>query len=397
MVRIFSNKKVIFLDYASATPVLKEVKDEMDKYWSEEFYNPSAIYEDAKRAKGVVEDYRKSIARLLSVASKDIIFTSGGTESDNLAILGAFEAAFEKLDKPHLIISSIEHPAVTEAAEEVKRRGGEVSIVPVNEEGLVNPEDIRKLLTHNTYLVSVMYANNETGVVEPIGKIARIIREYRKKNESKYPYFHTDASQAPSYLSLNLEGLNVDMATLDAGKIYGPRGIGCLVVRPSVRLRPRILGGGQERGLRSGTENTALIAGFYRALEIAAEDREEEVERLSELKKYFLEKAKESFHNLVINSGSPSLPNIISISFPGTMAEMLLLKLERDGILVSTGSSCSSNGQENGSPVIKALGKPELAESTLRISMGRFTKKKDVDALINSLLKAVGESGPPPN
>src|SRR3989344_2556804 len=236
----------IFLDYASATPVLRDVQQVMEKYWSRDFHNPSAIYEEGIRVKREVEECRARIGRSLGVQPKDIIFTSSGTESDNLAILGVFEQGLTLQKKPHIIISAIEHPAVVAAAEEVVRRGGEVSILGVNEEGFVSVETLKKLLKKNTFLVSIGLANNEIGTIQPISQIGRLLTKFRKSQHSSYPYLHTDASQAPSFLDISIDNLQADLLTLDSAKIYGPKGIGALIVKRGVKLHPIIFGGGQE-------------------------------------------------------------------------------------------------------------------------------------------------------
>jgi cysteine desulfurase len=384
-------KKKIFMDYASATPVLPEVKQVMEEYWSKDFYNPSAMYEEGVRVKKYIEVCRTEIARLVGAAKSGIIFTSSGTEANNLAILGTVAAAESK--KPHIIISSIEHPAILEAALEVERSGGELSIVPVNGTGVVTPENILRAIKPNTVLVSVMLANNEVGTIQNVAKIGRLIREYRKKRDSSYPYLHTDASQAPAYIDTNIEKLQSDLMTLDASKIYGPKGIGLLVVRASVMLRPLILGGGQERGLRSGTENAALIAGFTRALHIVSKEREAESKRLKELQEYFVTEVGRLVPRVIVNTPpDQSLPNIVSLSVPGLLAELILLKLEKNGLLVSVGSACSSDEMTSGSPVIRALGKEELSESTLRFSFGRSTTRAEVAKAINIFAATVGHA-----
>jgi cysteine desulfurase len=377
-------KKRIYLDHAATTPVLLVVKREMEKYWSDDFYNPSALYSEGVLMREKLEEYRTRVARLIGAGKKDIIFTSGGTESDNLGIVGVFEAHKEshksKSKKPHLIISSIEHPAVVEAAREVERRGGEVSMVGVDDQGFVSPSEVIKLIRPETFLVSIMLANNEIGTVEPISKIGRLIREERKKQQTSYPYFHTDASQAACYLPLNVETLNVDLLTLDSSKFYGPKGAGILVVRPGISVRPIIWGGGQERGLRSGTENLALIAGFTKALEVVTKDREKEEKRLRALRNQFIKRIRKHLPELVINGSEEfSLPNILSVSVPGSLSEMLLLALDREGVIVSVGSACSGIDREDGSPVIRAIGKEKFDESTLRFSFGRDTSSAVAD------------------
>lgn len=375
----FFKKKRIFLDYASATPVIKPVRDAMEPYWSRDFFNPSAIYVEGQAVKKVLDLERIKMAKLLGVGHKNIIFTSGGTESANLAILGAFEESLSTLKRPHLIISSTEHSAVARAAEEVKRRGGEVSVVEVNEEGVVSFESLKSLIKKSTFLVSIGLASSEIGTVQPVAKFARLIKEYRRVNNSEYPYLHTDASQAPNYLPISLENLQVDLLTLDASKVYGPRGIGALVVKTGVKIRPIIVGGQQEGSLRAGTPNTSLIVGFVRALEIALKDREKEAKRLEVLRSHFVERVIKYLPQAIINGSKEShLPNIVSVSIPGILSEFLLLKLDSEGVLVSVGSACSHDERESGSPVIRALGKPELAESTIRFSFGRFTTADEI-------------------
>lgn len=376
----------IFLDYASATPVLPEVRQVMEKYWSRDFYNPSAIYKEGIRVKEEIAGYRARVARSLGIASNGVIFTASGTESDNLAILGTFEKSLETFEKPHIIISAIEHPAVIAAAAEVVRRGGEMSILEVDEEGLVSVETLKRLLKKNTFLVSIGLANNEIGTIQPILKIGRLISEFRKENSSPYPYLHTDASQAPNYLNVSVESLQTDILTLDGSKIYGPKGIGILAVRRGVKIRPIIFGGGQEGDRRAGTSNPALIVGFALALEIALRDRERESERLENLRGYFIEFIKKCLPEIMINGSLDNhLPNIVSVSLPAspagrpnTLSEFILLKLDRAGIMVSVGSACSLDEKVSGSPVITALGRSDLAEATLRFSFGRLTTASDV-------------------
>lgn len=372
----FFKPQRIYLDYASTTPVLKEVEQEMKKYWSKNFHNPSSIYDEGRRAKNILSDLRTRTARILHVGAKDIIFTSGGTEANNLAILGAYERAKEKIKKPHIIISAIEHPSVVEAALEVERRGGRVSVVPVDEGGFIDPAKVSKLVSSSTFLVSIMLANNEIGTIEPVAKIGRTLKQVRRDNG--YPYFHIDASQAPNYLDLNMETLQADMLTLDASKIYGPKGSGLLAVRPRVTLVPMILGGGQERGLRSGTTSLALIAGLVKAMEIAIRDRVRESGRLKRLQQIFIDGIKSQVPVALINTPEDSLPNIVSVSVPGVLGELIVLKLDKEGIMASTGSSCSLVGDDDGSDVIRAIGREDLAASTIRFSMGRSTSEKDV-------------------
>ena len=376
------------MDYASSTPVLKEVREVMDKYYTKDFYNPGAIYQEALGVKSDISEARKKVARILGASSSGIVFTSSGTESNNLAILGAYQKSLETFVKPHILVSNIEHPAVLKACEEVVRRGGEMSLVEVDEYGVVSLESLKKNLKKNTFLVSIGLANSEIGTVEPVSKAGRIIKEFRKENNSKYPLLHTDASQAPSYLPVGVEQLQVDLLTIDASKIYGPKGSALLAIRSGVEILPVTVGGSQERGLRAGTENPSAIVGLAKALEIAERDREGELERLEALREEFIKLVEEKIPEAVINGSREShLPNIVSISIPNTLSEFILLKLDKEGVMVSVGTTCSLDELVSGSPVIEALGKGYLKESTLRFSFGREINLNEVKQVVEKLYR----------
>ena len=264
---------------------------------------------------------------------------------------------------------------------------------------MIDPKKVRAALKTSTVLVSVMYANNEIGTIQPVSAIGRAVKEYRasraeqhktNSDEIEYPFFHTDASQAPNYMPIHMGQLSADMVTLDGGKVYGPRGVGLLAVRRAVPLHPIIFGGGQEKGLRSGTENVAAIVGFAQALDITEKMREAEGERLIELREYAEEEIKNKFPEAIIHGdGAPRLPNIFNICFPGLDSEFAVIKLDHEGILASSASACQNNAEENYSPTVAAL--PDIGDtckrSSLRFSMGRTTTKKDVDVLLSSLGK----------
>lgn len=342
-------KKRIFLDYASGHD------------------NPSGIHKEGRDARIKVSEARDKFAKALGVQSRDIIFTSSGTESDNLAILGVFEEAKKRgVEHPHIIVGEREHPAVLESALEAKRRGGELTI----------SNEPLKHLKPNTVLVSMMYVNNETGEINPIPKIARALREERRKAGTQYPYLHTDASQALSTLPVFVSTLGVDLLTLDTSKFGGPKGCGVLVVRPPVTLHPLIFGGGQERGLRSGTENVSAIVASRDALENALSTRDKESSRLRAIQKLFIRLLEEGFPNAVINTKEDSVPNIVSVSFPGFLHEFLAVKLDEESVAVSTGSSCSSL-------------KDEADKEALRFSFGRDTRESDIKEVIRILKKVV--------
>jgi cysteine desulfurase len=287
---IFKRKvKRIFLDHASSTPVASEVLESMKPFLEGNFANPSALYTEALVAKEAVSSAREKIADVLSAQPKEIIFTASGTEANNLALFGVCNAALQNKGSdfvPHVVTTNIEHPAILEVCKEIERRGGEVTYVPVGENGIVAVKDVTNAIQENTVLVSVMYANNEIGTVQPIVEIAKGIKNYRQKHATQYPYFHTDACQAVLYESLHVQKLGVDMMTCDGIKMYGPRGMGMLYLKSSVEIAPVQYGGGQERGLRSGTEHVAGIVGLATAFELAGKMREKEAQRLVEIRDY---------------------------------------------------------------------------------------------------------------
>lgn len=363
-------KKTIYLDYAAATPLRKEAKRAMEKYFSEEFCNPSAVYEQGMDTRRALEDARTRVARILHAGSKDIIFTSGGTESDNLAILGTFEQAKDAVDHPHIIVLADDHPAILEAAREAERRGALLSIV--------SAADVVSHITENTVLISLSLCNSETGQIVRAGRIGRAIREARRKNESEYPYLHLDASQAVVTQPVNIDTLQADLLTLDAGKIYGPKGVGALVVRPWAHLRPLLVGGGQERGLRSGTENIPGIIGFAESLSRLEAEREEMVPRFQALKARFIDLLQREVPEAIVNGRSAAaeegetVPNIVSVTIPGKLHEFLAIALAERGVLVSTGSSCSSR-------------KDEDDKEAIRFSFGRDTSQEDIENAVRNL------------
>jgi cysteine desulfurase len=329
--------------------------------------NPSAIYDEGIKAKASLSESRGKIAKILNVQARDIIFTSGGTESDNLALLGIFEALKDKISKPHVIISRFEHPAVREAAKEIERRGGEVSIV--------DALDVVKHLKPNTALVSIIYVNSETGKIYPVAKIARQIKAFRKENGTKWPYLHSDASQAAGLLPLSVERSGVDLLTLDASKVGGPKSTGLLCVKSNVEIKPILFGGGQERGLRPGTENVESIKAFASALERAEKNRERDFKHFTDLKKIFLEEVTKLIPEVVVNSPEDSVPKIVSLTLPQQLHEFLAIKLIERGVLVSTGSACKNLGEEE--------------QEAIRLSFEPETTRKEVLAVARIISEVV--------
>ena len=386
----------VYLDYAATTPLAPRVKEAMDPWWTENFGNAGGLYEEGRRAKEALQNSREVIAKLIGARTEEIIFTSGGTEADNLAIFGVARKLEAELpfgssaSKPHIITTTFEHHAVLHPCQQLEKEGFEVSYLDVGKDGVVNPEDVRKALRPETILVSIMYANNEIGTIQPIYEIGKIIREFRAQNKSQLPYFHTDACQAAGYLDLNVNNLGVDLMSVNASKIYGPKGVGFLYKRAGVKIKPQILGGGQEGRMRSGTEAIPLVVGMAEAFKIAQKEREEESGRLIPLRDYFISEILKRIPKVVLN-GHPAnrLPNNINVSILDIEGEALILYLDAEGISISTGSACTSESLDP-SHVILALGKPyEFAHSSMRFTLGRSTTKEDLDYVLEKLPKIV--------
>ncbi len=377
--------KEIYLDNAATTKVDPRVVEVMLPYFSENYGNPSSMYKIGHEGKMAVDLARERIAKILGgVRPDEIIFTSGGTESDNMAVLGS--ARMHKDKKKHIITSTIEHHAVLYPCERLEKEGFEVTYIPVDRYGMVNPEDIKNALREDTVLVSIMYANNEIGTIEPISEIAEVIKKFRAEHKTPFPYFHTDACQAAGYLDLNIATLGVDMLTLNGSKVYGPKGVGILYLKAGVKILPLVYGGGQEKNLRSGTENLAGIVGLAKALELADEDKKEESERLRKLGEKLKDGILKSISKTFLN-GHPTkrLPNNINVSILDVEGEALILHLDYFGIYTSTGSACTSQSLDP-SHVILATGLPyEAAHGSLRFALGRYTTEEDIDYVLEKL------------
>lgn len=392
------NKK-IYLDYASTTPLSRKVLRKMKPFLTEVFFNPSSIHKGGVLAKRAVQESRDKIARILSVRSQDIYFVGSGTESINLAILGVVRNFFNdenlkselKGEKPHLIISSIEHPAVIEAARRLEIEGAELTILPVLQNGLIQPQTLRAAIKPNTVLISIMFANNEIGTILPISKISKEIQDFKKdfgREKNQFPFFHTDASQAVNYFSVQVEKLGIDLMTIDSGKFYGPKGVGVLYKKHSVTIEPIIFGGSQESGLRAGTENVAGIVGCAESFKEAQDKREKESLRLIKLQLYFIEEILKIFPNARLNGDlRERLPNNVNICIPDSNAEFLVLALDAKNISVSSTTACKSLGDNSYSYVIEATGRPECASSSIRFSFGRDTTKYKLKKVLKVLAK----------
>ena len=382
---ISNGVREIYLDHAATTPLDPRVKEAMEPYWDVVYGNPSTLYRPGRLAKDALDHSREVVAKILNCKPDEVIFTAGGTEADNIAIFGA--AAMFRDKAKHLITTAFEHHAGLRSFEALARDGWEITYLEVGEDGLVDPGTVRHAIRPDTLLASVMYANNEIGTIQPIAEIGQVLKDIRKERlagQNQLPiYFHCDASQAAGFLHLDVQKLGVDLMSLNSGKIYGPKGVGALYARSGVRLKPIFQGGGQEKNLRSGTENIPGIVGLAKALEIAHAEREEESRRLTELRDYLIRRLTTEIPKTVLN-GHPTkrLPNNVNVSVLDIEGEGVILYLDAKGIYISTGSACTSITLDP-SHVILALGKPyEYAHSSLRFSLGRSTAKADLDYLL---------------
>ena len=383
--------KRIYLDYAGATPVGDKALHAMTVMTKKLPGNPSAIHREGREARGVLEKARAEIAGAISAHSDEVVFTSGATEANNTAIVGVVRSARAKgIKHPHIIVSRIEHPSVLEVAHALEKEGVKVSYLPVNHFGMVSPRTLRTVITPQTVLVSVMYANNEIGTIEPVVEIAKEIRHARKMNKTAYPYFHTDAVQAVNYCDLNVQRLGVDLMTVSSGKIYGPRGIGALFVKRGVPIEPLFYGGEQEEARRAGTESVALAVGFSVALTEARKMSGQEFKRVKKLRDALAEKILKDVPGVVINGDlENSLPNILNLSLEGIESEALVLYFDAVGIALSGKSACKSS-DSSASHVIMALDKQnEENTGSIRFSLGRETKSADIVYVAKEFLRIV--------
>ncbi len=372
---------MIYLDYAAATPMDPMVQETMQPYFAEKFYNPSATYMAAIEVRRDLEAARAKVACIMGARPSEIIFTAGGTEANNLVIRGVMG----QFPEGNMIVSAIEHESVLKTAHHY-----ECKEAPVDAKGIIVLSDLLKVIDDQTVLVSVMYANNEVGSIQPIhelGQAIEMIRRERMRAGNDLPlYLHTDAAQAAAYLDVHAARLGADFITLNGGKIYGPKQFGVLFAKAGVRFSPQILGGGQERGYRSGTENVAGAIGFAKALEFVQKRRRAEVERLQSLQKLFIDLLEEKISGVIVNGSlKHRLPNNVHITLPGTDNERILIQLDEAGILCAAGSACSASNEEP-SHVLRAMGISEAdAQSSLRFSMGRQTTEDDIRKTVAAL------------
>lgn len=368
-----------YLDNAATTFVFPEVKDLMGKVMEEDFGNPSSLHKKGVEAEQYIKEAKETIAKFLKVEPKEIVFTSGGTESNNMALIGSAYANQRR--GKHIITTRIEHASVYEPLMHLEKEGFQITYLPVDERGVVKLDALKEALTDETILVSIMYVNNEIGSIQPIEEIGKIIKSYREDI-----VFHVDAIQAYGKLKIYPKRAKVDLLSVSGHKIHGPKGSGFLYIKDRTKIQPILFGGGQQKGMRSGTENVPAIAGLSLASKFMYENHEEKIEKLNRLKERFIKGVSE-IENVKNNSGEA--PHIISISFPGVRSEVLLHALEEKGVYVSSGSACSSNHPAI-SGTLKAIGLDKNHwESTLRFSLSIFTTEEEVDFAIQCLKELV--------
>lgn len=385
----------IYLDYAAATPVDERVLEAMLPYFTQEFANPSASYAAARKAHAAVEDARARIAKLMGAKAVQITFTAGATEANNLALTAAAPGA-------HVLLSAIEHESLRACADSLAEAPATLgterstSLIPVNAIGIVTPEALRSTLRPDTELVSIAYANGEIGTIQPLRELANVIEEERarrlRSGDMRPLHLHTDASQAAALKNLNVSSLGADLVTVSAAKMYGPKQVGLLWAKSGIKLHPLICGGGQESGLRSGTENVPGIIGFARAFELAREEQKAEAARLRALRDW-MQEALVTAHEWTVVSGptkdAQRLDNLLHISFRMIDARRLVIMLDQRGVSVGTGAACAANKMTT-SPVLEAIGAtPAVAAGSLRITLGRPTTSEQVDRAAAIIMNAV--------
>ena len=371
----------VYLDNNATTKTDEEVVKAMLPYLVENYGNPSSIYKIGRKNRKAIEDARESIAKILNCEPNEIYFTSGGSESDNTAIRGI--AYSYKNKGNHIITSTIEHPAVLETCKQLEKEGFEISYVKVNENGIIDVEELKKIIKPTTTLITIMFANNEIGTIQPIEEIGKIAKEHDI-------IFHTDSVQAVGNILIDVKKLNIDSLSLSAHKFYGPKGIGVAYVKRGIKFNKFINGGHQERNKRAGTENVAGIIGLAKAMEIAYRDLEEHNKKIKELRDYYVNQVKEKIPYIKINGDMEKrLPGNSNISFRFIEGEGLLLNLDLKGICASSGSACTS-GSLNPSHVLLAIGlSHEIAHGSLRVSIGKYNIKEEIDYVVECLVEIV--------
>jgi cysteine desulfurase len=381
----------VYLDYNATTPVEPQVLNRMLPYFSADFANASSIHTPGQRARSAVETAREQVGALIGARPQEIVFTSGGTESDNHAIFGvaqpilAVRSSPAKATAPHIITTAIEHEAVFNACQALETHGLSVTYLPVDRQGLVDPESVRRAIRPETFLITVMHANNELGTVQPLEQMGRIAKEHKV-------YFHTDAVQSAGKIPIDVNALNVDLLSISGHKLYAPKGVGALYVRSGTRLRQLLYGGHHQRGFRPGTENVAGIVGLGKAAEIARDALPSDAQQVSTLRDKLECGLVERIQQVHVNGGSaPRTPNTTNVMFAGIEGEALVIALDLKGLACSVGAACSSGAVEP-SHVLIAIGlSQEGAKSSLRFSLGRHTTESEIDFALEVIPAAVAQ------
>lgn len=376
--------RIIYVDNASTTQIDKRVLVSMNPFLGPVYANPSSIYSSGLKAKEAIEKSREMIAEFLDAKSQEIIFTAGGTEANNLAIFGSTSG----LQKGKIITTAIEHPSVLRPLERLEKNGFEIVKIKPKKNGVIEVEEVKKNLDRNTVLVSIMYANNEIGTIQPIAEVAKIIKKFNSQRlalNARPILFHSDACQATQYLAMNTKKLGADMMTINGSKIHGPKGTGVLFVKEGVKIEPQTLGGDQEYGLRPGTENVAGIVGLAKA--VALIDKAD-IAKTKKIRDYIISELLKIKGTWLNGCRRRRLPNNINISFRGVEGESLVLYLDRKNIFASTGSACSSRSLEP-SHVITAISNKEIAHSSLRITLGRYNTLSEAKIIVSEIKKSV--------
>ena len=372
---------MIYLDNAASTAIHDDVLTEMLPYLKEQYGNPSSIHKFGRVADKAIKTARKRISQLINANPNEILLTSGGTESNNTALYGIAHLNKGK----HIITSSIEHEAILEPCKRLEEEGFRITYLPVDDRGLVSPQNVKDSISDDTCLVSIMFANNEVGTIQPIQEISRICAE-------KNTPFHTDAIQAVGKIPIDVQNLGVDLLSISSHKINGPKGVGALYIKNGTSISPLILGGGQEKGLRSGTENVANIVGFGKACQLANENLEKNISYLTELRDYLISNVTKQIPNVTINGDlEKRIPNNTHFTFLGVNGEDLIIKLDEHNVAASTGSACSVKTQK-ASHVLQAMGfSHEQITGSLRLTLGIFNTKEELEETISTLKKVVNE------
>lgn len=373
----------VYMDYSATTPVKQEVLETMSPYFTEHYGNPSSLYTIGQESKAAISNARRQVASIIGADEKEIYFTACGTESDNWAIFGTADA--KKCKGKHIITSKIEHHAVLHSCQQLEKQGYDVTYLDVEPDGTINPQALKAALRDDTVMVSIMMVNNEVGTIEPIKELCSVTKAFNKEI-----IFHTDAVQGLGNVSIDVKELGIDLMSMSAHKIYGPKGVGGFFIRKGLRITNYLHGGAQENRHRAGTENIAGIVGFGKAAELAEKNLDEHIRHCSELRDYFIEQVLKNIPNTEVNGNMEHRhPGNASITFNYIEGESILLLLDAKGIYVSTGSACSSTSLTP-SYVLTALGVPvERIHGTVRFSIGDFTTKEDLDYVLDELKPVV--------